>query len=790
MRPTPPELRQRFAEALQSFVSPDWIQRYVLDERTKPQPPAPPEAAPAPDVAGDEPQGDEELPPADAPPEAAAQAPSPPDGTQAQAPQAAPPPPEAAPPPAAEPAQPPGPGAPQDPPPIDATQADPGEYADQPPGKPFMNDGTDKLRPDGTTMPEFNRYRQPGPGDKDAIERYLKKNKNPTDDDFHSFARSIGLDPRDAEAIAYKLASKAAREKAKGDEAKTEGHEPGATDYPHDPATAAAAKRYWDLARQSSQASGGIYRGKVSAPAKKGDRPPELGELEKLDREVEGAHSQLLKAARAHLKASGRSEDEAGLHAALHMPAPEKGEMAHHHTLVSGLINTSGSWDAKSWSPRQLAHLERALDHHYGRKLSISPRDHVGTTPPIHHTEGALGEADAGLRSLARTVQTSDSPDAERAFYASLHRTGRLDDHMRAASSNYIKAHRAHRAANENWLSTRMDPAHPEGASSEKTLNQAAGKLRDSETAFRKAARLAAEARGAAGAHPGLELQRGDHTAEEHLRALSALHGIHPEIEAGSKALHLTGRDTQAPTTNKFERLPAFLASMARHYNVKPSSAQNVAHHRLVHFRLPLTGAGTKTEDTQIDNEGKKSCGVFIPLPSDLARQFPPKPEDDSVPHVTVLYAGNLSPADYQTLCAVTGAVARRYQPLGLTMSALDCFETKNKQLIPHMTVSAQGWRLVDGKLVPALAALHAELREAAEKAGLKIEHDYGTDESKRSPAEKFHGHVTLAYLDPSQPYTGPTPKGSWTAIDVECWGWERVQLPLGHLVVNQPAAC
>lgn len=785
MRPTPPEMRQRFAEALQSIVSPDWIRRHVLDERTKPQPPAPPEEAPAPDVAGDEPQGDEESPP-EALPVDGAEAPSAPDGTQAQLPQGAPQPPDATPAAPAEPAQPPGPPAPQDPPPIDATQADPGEYADQPPGKPFMNDGTDKLRADGTTMPEFNRYRQPGPGDKDAVERYLKKNKNPTDDDFHNFARSIGLDPRDAEAIAYRLASKAARGKEKSD--KTEAHEPAHHD--HDPATAAAAQRYWDLARKSIQAGADIYQGKVTAPAKKGDRPPELAGLEKLDREVEGAHGHLLKTARAHLKAKGRAEDEAGLHAAMHMPRPEKGEMAHHHTLVSGLINTSGSWDAKSWSPKQLEHLERALGHHYGRTLDINARGHIGTTPPIHHTESSLGEADDSLRRRGRAAQTSDNPDAEAAFYASLHRTGRLDDHMRAVSSNYIKAHRAHHAAYDRWLSTRTDPSHPEGPSSQTALNQAAGAMRDSEAAFRKAAKSAASARGAAGAHPGLELLRGDHTAEEHLRALASLHGIHPEIDSSGKALHITGRDTQAPTTNKFERMPAFEVSMRRHYNALPHSTQNVAHHRLVHFRLPHTKGSAKTEDTQIDNEGKKSCGVFIPLPSDLARQFPPKPEDDSVPHVTVLYAGNLSPSDYQTLCAVTGAVARRYQPLGLTMSALDCFETKNKQLIPHMTVSAQGWRLVDGKLVPALAALHAELREAAEKAGLKIEHDYGTDESKRSPAEKFNGHVTLAYLDPSQPYTGPTPKGSWTAIDVECWGWERVQLPLGHLVVNQPAAC
>jgi len=188
---------------------------------------------------------------------------------------------------------------------------------------------------------------------------------------------------------------------------------------------------------------------------------------------------------------------------------------------------------------------------------------------------------------------------------------------------------------------------------------------------------------------------------------------------------------------------------------------------------------GVRTEEREVNRDGTMSCGVFLPVPSNLARYFPDKSEeDDSVPHFTVLYAGDLSPADYGKLVDAVGRVARSHEPFLMRMGGYGEFTNNDGQTIPHMIGSA--WPEQS-----SLNSLHEALRKAAEQAGIPIAHTYGPDEDpKKGYAEQFKAHATLAYINPGEPaYTGYRPEGSWKVTDLELWGHEKYQVPLGATV-------
>jgi len=184
------------------------------------------------------------------------------------------------------------------------------------------------------------------------------------------------------------------------------------------------------------------------------------------------------------------------------------------------------------------------------------------------------------------------------------------------------------------------------------------------------------------------------------------------------------------------------------------------------------------TEEAELGADGNTTCGVFIPVPFNLARLFPDKSEhDDSVPHYTLLFAGDLSPDQYSVLMEVVRIVAREYEPFAMTMTGYHEFVNVDGQTIAHMGAT------------PNLGVLHADLRRAAERAGLPIAHTYGPGEDDRPYADQFKTHATLAYVDEGEPpYDGPKPTGTWRVTELEVWGHEKYRVPLGKTTADQPA--
>lgn len=194
--------------------------------------------------------------------------------------------------------------------------------------------------------------------------------------------------------------------------------------------------------------------------------------------------------------------------------------------------------------------------------------------------------------------------------------------------------------------------------------------------------------------------------------------------------------------------------------------------------------ARLQTEEREVNKDGTISCGVFIPLPYDLAKEFPDKSNyDDSVPHFTILYVGDCSPDAYKTLCKIVGDVARKLKPFRIDLSNYSEFTSTKGLKIAHMEPGMLGQM--------RLALIHGIIRRALEQFGKEVEikHVYGVKGKKGAPYEaQFLAHATLAYLAPQVPYTGPKPTGSWLVNEIECWGHEKVRFPLGKLRVDQPS--
>lgn len=188
-------------------------------------------------------------------------------------------------------------------------------------------------------------------------------------------------------------------------------------------------------------------------------------------------------------------------------------------------------------------------------------------------------------------------------------------------------------------------------------------------------------------------------------------------------------------------------------------------------------------EAHEANKDGSLSCGVFLPIPYNLAKDFPDKSEhDDSVPHLTVLYVGDCSPEAYKTLCKIVRQVAVHIKPFSLDLTNYGEFMNKEGLKIAHMKPGLTGSM--------KLAVLHDVIRRAIEQFGKEIDvaHSYGDKPKKGVPyAAQFKAHATLAYLPAMLPYRGPKPTGSWQVTEIECWGHEKIRIPLGRTTAQEP---
>lgn len=147
--------------------------------------------------------------------------------------------------------------------------------------------------------------------------------------------------------------------------------------------------------------------------------------------------------------------------------------------------------------------------------------------------------------------------------------------------------------------------------------------------------------------------------------------------------------------------------------------------------------------------------GVFTPLPPELAKKFPDLSEDDSVPHITVLYLGDQTKADEKKILKAAKAVAKEFKSFECKLNGLGYFDkNKNGQKIAFTKVVSKALHNLREKLVKMMKA-----------EGVKWKDSY----------PGYKPHVTLQYLDdPSQEFDGEVPNGSWTCEKIAVWGFDR----------------
>ncbi len=177
----------------------------------------------------------------------------------------------------------------------------------------------------------------------------------------------------------------------------------------------------------------------------------------------------------------------------------------------------------------------------------------------------------------------------------------------------------------------------------------------------------------------------------------------------------------------------------------------------------PLLPETREASLRKVSNTGNgTSAGVFIPLPENLARQFPTLAEDSSPPHVTLLFVGDVTGREKVFAEVVRGFFTKERGPVLARLAGLDYFTTQTGRVAftrVHFSTD--------------MGALRDRLASCLQDAGFAVENSFPL---------AYTPHVTLRYTDnPDFRWKGEVPQGSWPFHSVELWGLpEIVQVPFG----------
>jgi len=150
-----------------------------------------------------------------------------------------------------------------------------------------------------------------------------------------------------------------------------------------------------------------------------------------------------------------------------------------------------------------------------------------------------------------------------------------------------------------------------------------------------------------------------------------------------------------------------------------------------------------------------EKVGLFILLPKELAKQYPPEGkagEDDSDPHVTLLYVGDVPNNKFDDLEQIVREELTRMGPFEVELLPPDTFVNDEDQTILHSPVK--------GDILEPLSGI---IKERLIDEGFEFKH----------PDRPFKGHVTIEYVDPGEEpqFSDVMPMGSWLVNEIEIWG-------------------
>lgn len=155
--------------------------------------------------------------------------------------------------------------------------------------------------------------------------------------------------------------------------------------------------------------------------------------------------------------------------------------------------------------------------------------------------------------------------------------------------------------------------------------------------------------------------------------------------------------------------------------------------------------------------EKKSGVGVFISIPSDLAKKFKSLGEhDESKPHITVLYIGKNVPKKKEKI--MTEAIEK-------ILSETSPFEIKLDDKVTYFdpTKHSDNCKVAKINIISKeLHTLHDKLKKSLKENDIEID-DHFPD---------YKPHVTLEYMEPpKETYEDEIPAGSFVADLAEIWG-------------------
>jgi 2'-5' RNA ligase len=165
---------------------------------------------------------------------------------------------------------------------------------------------------------------------------------------------------------------------------------------------------------------------------------------------------------------------------------------------------------------------------------------------------------------------------------------------------------------------------------------------------------------------------------------------------------------------------------------------------------------GDKVRDAAARNEARYTVGVMLRAPKRVAQWVPYKSNETSAPHVTLLYVGKVHPQKVVPILDAVRRVLAETPALAIDFDGVDYFDNEQRVAFMRVRPTAQ------------LSALHDALREAVAACGVDVAH----------VSHDYTPHLTLAYLEPGEDYTGPVPSEGWTATECEVW-YDDLALPI-----------
>lgn len=154
------------------------------------------------------------------------------------------------------------------------------------------------------------------------------------------------------------------------------------------------------------------------------------------------------------------------------------------------------------------------------------------------------------------------------------------------------------------------------------------------------------------------------------------------------------------------------------------------------------------------DKPAGESVGLFIPLPSDLAKQYPPKGEgnDNSPPHITLLYCGTVPEHMEDKMEEVCKQVCTNFKSFNVKIKKPRKFINDKNETIRHSPIASL-----------RLKRFHECMKEAFMQAGLPLSDKY----------PDYKPHITIEYIPQGQKsqYKEIKPQGQFKVEEVHMWG-------------------